>query len=477
MKSNRLKIALLAVITIGLTACKKDLTGSKGDFNRSSKAPIDYSVLPKVHLSGVYTRNRVLSPDTLYLLDGIVYFTGSNANLYIKAGTHVVTGNPITYSGRSIKGVLVITKDAQIFADGNKSNVTESSYNPDSTIVFGPYPDNSIYPKVGDFGGVVMLGKAPTNQPITTTIEGIPLLSPADVTYGGTNAADNSGVLRYVRIEYAGLSLSTDNAINGLTLGGVGNGTTLSHIQVSFSLDDSFEFFGGTVNADHLIALAGGDDDFDFISGYTGTIQYAIALKDPFVSHSVSGGVSDANGIESDNQYDGSSYTPLTKPKLRNFTILGYATNSSASDLEKSNHWRRASSLDIQNSIIGGYNTGVHFEYLTASGSIFQNNVVQAYSVASVAAPANPATYSLVVTDRVASSAAANGFLKLTSAAAFYDENTYNPLNLRPMSISPAFSGGNGAISGGTTYRGAVDPAATASTIWTNNWTDFTPSF
>jgi len=477
MKTIYAKLALLAAVaTVGLTACKKELGGSNGDFNKSSKAPIDYSTLPQVHLSGVYTSKRVLSPDTLYKLDGTVYFSGSNAKLYIKAGTHVVTGNAVTYGGRALKGVLVIAKDAQIFADGNKSNVSEASYNPDSTIVFGPDPSVAA-PVPGDFGGVILLGKAPTNQPTTTVIEGIPTSPPADVTFGGTVSNDNSGVIRYARIEYAGFLLSADNEINGLTLGGVGSGTTLSHIQVSFSNDDSFEFFGGTVNADHLIALAGIDDDYDFDNGYSGTIQYAIALKDPFTTHTVSGGVSDANGIESDNNASGNaSLTPLTKPKLRNFTILGYATNSAVSDLEKGNHWRRASSLDIQNSIIGGYNTGVQFESITTTGSIFQNNVVQAYLTASATTTSNPATYSLISTDVLASSSAANLFLKLTSASAFYDESAYNPLNLRPTSTSPAFSGGN-TTGGGTAYRGAIDPAATSLTIWTSNWTDFTPNF
>jgi hypothetical protein len=477
MKTIHATLAALAVAaTFGLTSCKKDLGGANGDFNKSSKAPIDYSTLPQVHLSGVYTAKRVLSPDTLYKLDGVVYFSGANAKLYIKAGTHVVTGNAVTYAGRSLKGVLVIAKNAQIFADGNKNNVTESSYNPDSTIVFGPDPAVAV-PVPGDFGGVILLGKAQTNQPTTTVIEGIPTSPPADVSFGGTTTNDNSGVLRFARIEYAGFLLSTDNEINGLTLGGVGSGTTLNHIQVSFSNDDSFEFFGGTVNADHLIALAGTDDDFDFDNGYSGTIQYALALKDPFSTHTVSGGVSDANGIESDNNAAGNgALTPLTNPKLRNFTILGYSTNTSASDLEKANHWRRASSLDIQNSILGGFNTGVQFEGITTAGSIFRNNVVQAYTTASTTTTTNPATYSLISTDVLASTAAANGFLKLTSTSAFYDESAYTPLNLRPLSTSPAFSGGN-TTGGGTAYRGAIDPAATALTIWTNNWTDFTPSF
>jgi hypothetical protein len=478
MKTIYLKLVLLAVaVAIGLTACKKDLAGSKGDFNKASKAPIDYSLLPKVHLKGVYTSNRVLSPDTLYLLDGIVCFAGANANLYIKAGTHLIPGTAFNYGINGLlKGFLLIAKNAHIFADGNKSNISEASYNPDSTIVFGPDPSVEV-PQPGDFGGVMLLGDAITNAPTTISIEGIPNLPtyiPADVTFGGTDYTDNSGVFRYIRIEYGGYILNSENSLAGLTFAGVGSGTIVNHIQVSFSKSDSFGFFGGTVNADHLIALAGGDDDFDFSEGYTGTLQYAIGLKDPFVNHSVSGGVSDANGIESDNNIPGSNPTPITKPKLRNFTILGYSTNSSTSDLEKGNHWRRATSLDIQNSIIGGYNTGVQFENITTTSSIFQYNVVQAYTTASIATPSNPATYSL--TNGLASASAANNFLRLTSASVFYDESAYTPLNLRPLSTSPAFSGGNTA-GGGTAYRGAIDPAATALTIWTNNWTDFTPAF
>jgi hypothetical protein len=464
MKTNYLKMALLTVAAaaLGLTSCKKD-ANSLGDFNKSSKAPIDYSSLPEVHLSGVYTSTRVLSPDTLYLLDGVVYFTGPSAKLYIKAGTHVVTGNPVTYAGRDLKGVLVIAKNAQIFADGNKSNVAESSYNADSTIVFGPHPANTN-PLPGDFGGVIMLGNAPTNAPTTTVIEGIPTSPPADVTYGGSNATDNSGILRYARIEYAGFLLSPDNEINGLTLGGVGSGTTLSHIQVSRSNDDSFEFFGGTVNADHLVALAGNDDDYDFDNGYSGTISYAIALKDPGSPHTVSGGVSDANGIESDNNAGSTAATPLTQPTVDHFTILGYGSSANVSDLEKGAHFRRLSGVNVQNSIIAGYDLGVRFEGITTSGSAFQYNVVQAYST--IFNPASGAGVPSIFGNNATSTSVS--FLDFISGNdAFYNRAVaYDPTSLVPNTTSPAAAGG---IAG--TYNGAFDPNATS--LWTDNWTLF----
>ncbi len=463
---------LVVAASLGLTSCKKEFSAN-GDYNKSTKAPIDYSSLPEVHLSGVYTSTRVLSPDSLYLLDGAVYFSGNNANLYIKAGTHVVTGSPVSYGGQSLAGVLVVTKGAQIFADGNKTNTPLESYNPDSTIVFGPHPDN-LSPVPGDFGGVILLGDASTNVPTSTTIEGIPSSPPADVTYGGSDDTDNSGVMRFVRIEYAGFELTTDNEINGLTLGGVGSGTTLNHIQVSRSDDDSFEFFGGTVNADHLIALAGTDDDFDFDNGYSGTLSYCIALKDPGSPHTVSGGVSDANGIESDNNAASNTNSPITRPTVDHFTILGYASTSNVSQLEKGAHFRRNSGVNVQNSIIGGYNTGVNFESpITATGSAFQYNVVQAYSTLF-----NPASGTGLVPAIFANNQSslgspagspANDYLLFDGGDdAFYNRlnTSYGAENLVPSAGSPAEGGG---IIG--TDNGAF--AVGASSLWTANWTKF----
>src|SRR5690606_6309291 len=140
---------------------------------------------------------------------------------------------------------------------------------------------------------------------------------------------------------------------------------------------------GGTVNADHLVALSTDDDDFDFDFGYSGTIQYALSLKDPQSTNSTSGSNSDSNGIESDNQ--GSTpynlASPKTKPNLQNFTFLGINNSGTAgTKLENGNHWRRASALNITRSIIAGYGTGVGFENITTTGSTFSDNVVHGYT-------------------------------------------------------------------------------------------------
>jgi hypothetical protein len=132
--------------------------------------------------------------------------------------------------------------------------------------------------------------------------------------------ADDSGSLQYVRIEYPGIAFQANNEINGLTMAGVGYGTRVNHIQVSNSGDDSFEWFGGTVNAKYLVAQSGTDDDFDTDNGYSGRVQFALALRDPSRGDIASGGVS--NGLESDNDANGSATSLLTSSVFSNFTIL-----------------------------------------------------------------------------------------------------------------------------------------------------------
>ena len=185
-----------------------------------------------VTVTGSITTNTTLTSDKTYILKGIVRVE-SGATLTIQAGTKI-------YGENSSQGSLVVKPGGKIMAEGTATN----------PIVFTSEftkAGATRTPTYGDWGGIIILGKAPINVPGgTAAIEG-----PGD-SYGGNDAADDSGVMKYVRIEYPGIAYSLNNEINGLTLGGVGNKTKLEYIQVSYSGDDSYEFFGGTVNAKYL---------------------------------------------------------------------------------------------------------------------------------------------------------------------------------------------------------------------------------
>ncbi|MGH7601813.1 MAG: T9SS C-terminal target domain-containing protein, partial [bacterium] len=204
-------------------------------------------------VSGNITTNTTWTSNNTYLLNGFVYVK-AGATLTIEPGT-------VIYGDKASKGALIIEQGAKIIADGTAAQ----------PIVF-----TSALPagqrSYGDWGGLILCGRAPINVPGgTATIEG-----GVGSIYGGTDPADNSGTLRYVRLEFPGIAFQPNSEINGLTLGGVGSGTIIDYVQVSYSGDDGFEFFGGTVNAKHLISLRTLDDDFDTDFGYSGKVQYAV---------------------------------------------------------------------------------------------------------------------------------------------------------------------------------------------------------
>lgn len=164
----------------------------------------------------------------------------------------------------------------------------------------------------GDWGGVIICGKAKNNQN-EMQIEGGPRTK-----HGGNDDADNSGVLSFVRIEFAGFPFKADQEINGLTLGSVGSGTKIDHVQVSYSNDDSFEWFGGAVNCKYLIAYKGWDDDFDTDNGFSGKVQFGLSVRDPKIADQ-----SQSNGFESDNCADGAQVPPYTTATFSNITFVG----------------------------------------------------------------------------------------------------------------------------------------------------------
>ena len=410
------------------------------------------------------TANSTWDCDTVYFMKGKIYVT-NGAALTIQPGT-IIIGDTIA------KGSLIITKGSKIHAVGT----------PSCPIVFtsSKAPNRRVR---GDWGGVILLGKSSINQPGgVANIEGI---APGALSeYGGgltPDVHDNSGELKYVRIEFAGVALSLNNEINGLTMGGVGDGTAIDYVQVSYANDDSFEWFGGTVNAKHLIAFRGLDDDFDTDNGFSGKVQFGIGLRDPAVAD-----VSGSNGFESDNDAAGSANLPQTRAVFSNMTVCAGADSATNNLFRQGLHIRRNSHLFVYNSIIMGYPTGANID-----GTLSQNNVTAdimvEHNIFGVKyAPKNVVTTSpsgttSIITLLNAGGAADNDFYTGNAAIKLSNPYNLNNPNLRPSAGSPALSGANfteTALSDPfftpTQYVGAL--AKSASQNWATLWTNFVPT-
>ena len=289
----------------------------------------------KLDVRGLITTNTTWKKDFIYRVRGYVYVI-SGATLTIEAGTKII-------SNKDSAGVLIVTPDSKIIADGSAS----------APIVFTSGEAN---PSPGDFGGIVVAGNAKVNANHAVIEGGLDVKYQA---FGGNNDADNSGIIRYVRIEYAGKAVNPGDEVNGLSLYGVGSGTIIDYVQVSRGYDDAFEIFGGSVNCKHLIAYNSADDDFDFDDGYRGNIQFAISFKDPSFTDpkGTSGDVS--NNFEFDNVNPSNGFTlsrpPITFPVMSNFTAIGpnNATGTSV-DYGWGMRWRRGTKFILANSVVIG---------------------------------------------------------------------------------------------------------------------------
>ena len=344
-----MKKLLTILLALGLFSCEKNLGGEEGPIN----------VPTTTTLTGNINTTTTLTSDKVWTLKGYVYVT-DGAKLIIQPGTTIV-------SDVAEKGALCIERGSQIIAEGTQSK----------PIVFtSGRPEGQRTP--GDWGGIVILGRAKTNRSSEPTIEG-----GIGRPYGGTNDSDNSGVMRYVRIEYAGIAALPNSEINALTLGGVGNGTILENIQTIYANDDAFEFFGGTVNGKNLYAYATADDDFDFDFGYTGTITNGVAKRDPqFVDSGDAG-----NGVECDNDGTGSTAQPYTHPKLFNMILVGPNTSSALANHNLGLRFRRSTQFTMKNSIVWGWMKGglslesnETAQFVKDGVSVFENNSVGTFN-------------------------------------------------------------------------------------------------
>lgn len=421
-----------------------------------------------ITLPTTITANRTLTCDTLWRLNGKTYVT-NNAILSVDQGARV---EGIKKTIADSASALVITRGSRISAQGSAS----------CPIVF---TSAQASPAPGDWGGIVILGRAPLNR-ADTTIEGIGepnLPVGVDINYGGGGACvglpnDNSGTLRYVRIEYAGAVITEGNELNGLTLGGVGRGTTLQFIQTAYGADDGFEFFGGTVNARNLISYGNNDDDLDFDFGYIGKIQFVVASKVPDIAYSPN-----PNGIESDNTPTGSCTTCVTTLDsvagggLANVTIIGSddCPQGAPKNLLNAGLFRNGSFATLKNSILIDYPIGVRIERACSQANIkvrfnFLHGTVEPDTAVNPAVALNlsPVPY---VNTRYKGCFAGFGSSQVLL------ENPYAAPPATPAYTlkagSPALTGATALPPGytATTYRGAFAATTTAGSNWTAGWT------
>jgi hypothetical protein len=457
MKKEKIK-TLVAMSLMGLsllcfTGCPKcDPTDPNSE---CYEPPVDLH--GNAILEGEITGMRMLSVDTTYLLKGFVYVT-NGATLNIPAGT-IIKGD------KASKATLVIERGGKIMAHGTK----------EKPIVF-----TSNQPKgqraYGDWGGIVICGNAKINLPGgTARIEGGPRSE-----YGGLNDSDNSGVMTYCRIEFCGVEYQVDNEINGLTMGGVGSGTTIHHIQVSHCGDDSYEWFGGNVSCKYLVAFRGWDDEFDTDNGFSGKLQFLVGIRDKNVADK-----SKSNGFESDNDASGSSNAPFTTPVFSNVSLFGpvdltHAPTGGNGEFQAAMHLRRNTQLKVYNSVFAGWPVGLFIEdggkgsaqSNAQNGLLVVKNCILAGMGKNFKEDATGAggekfneTY-FNRTDGNNKIFANINDLKITSL-------TLNKPNFIPQSGSPLLTGAN--FSGLSGFETVSFIGAFGTTDWTAGWCNFDP--
>jgi hypothetical protein len=484
MKRNILCLAALAALAFG--SCRKiEMDGEKevivingGGTGTTGK---------RVELSGTITKDTTLRKGDDNLLKGIIYIT-NGATLTVEKGA-VVKGS---FSGTDV-AALVITR-------GSKINAVGTAEEP---IVFTSAAQN---PQSGDWGGIVICGRAIINTTFlgkaglyeveggVNNAQGFGLAGSGDAVVPTPINDDNSGRLSYVRIEYAGYAFQPDKEINSLTMAGVGSGTTIDHIQVSYAKDDAYEWFGGTVNAKYLIAWKTQDDDFDTDNGYSGKVQFGLVIRDSLIAD-----ISNSEAFESDNNATGTAATPITSAIFSNITAIGpraTLSNAGSNLFRGAAHVRRNTGISIFNSIIIGWPRGIEVDASTGISTAlriedstirFRNNTLAGNTV-NVRFTGTGGT--TITNDASFTAWFTNSFYNndvLTNAA---DAKLIQPFNYASPDPTPfAGSNGNAKILSGAgftdakftgdnffdktiTFRGAIAPAGAESSWW-KGWTSF----
>ncbi len=440
-----------------------------------------------ITLQGRINADTLLRKQNTYILKGLVYLVG-NHTMTIEAGT-IIKGS---FTGGDVAS-LIITR-------GSKLNAIGSASEP---IVFTSASPN---PQSGDWGGIVICGKAPINTSFNSVTglyqveggidnaNGDGLAGSGDVLVPAAIPADNSGTLSYLRIEYAGYAFQPDKEINSLTLAAVGSGTTIDHIEVVYAKDDAFEWFGGTVNCKYLIAYKTLDDDFDTDNGYSGKVQFGLVIRDSLLADG-----SRSEAFESDNNASGTTALPKTTAIFSNITAIGpraAGNNIGNSNYRGAVHIRRNSGISIFNTIIIGWPTGIEIDGTTGTTTAFniEDSTLRLRNITLVANNVNTkfsGTPGVTInSDPAFGNWFFNPFYNNDVLATVAEVRLVQPFSYSAPDPTP-FGGSNGnakVLTGGSftdakfagdtffektiTFRGAVAPAGELSSWW-KGWTKF----
>ncbi|WP_101758741.1 hypothetical protein [Oceanicoccus sp. KOV_DT_Chl] len=416
-------------------------------------------------LSGTIDEDYTLTSDREWRLDGEVLVGNGNVAISSQAEKDAILAAGVTLTieaGTDIRafdtGSLLVTRGSKLMADGSASE----------PITFSSVGD-ADFDGYGEWGGVIIQGFAPqygagntgacfSGSDTWCNVEG----EGGTVVgrYGGSDEDDNSGVLRFVRIAEGGLVAGPNNEINGLTLQGVGHGTTIEYIQVHNNLDDGVEWFGGTVNVKYLVLTNNDDDDIDFDEGYKGNIQYALIQKDPNKTSPT--GSNDPRGIEANSSDE--DYVPQTEGVLANITIVGSAVNNDAdsdSGAQPGMRLRGSLTTAIYNSSVDNFDTGcirIDDSDIDGMGTIVASNV----TLENILTDCRDGSYDKrdadLQTNIVETGLSYSPTYAINEAAAV--------LSAAPTIV--AVNNGSGFTFDQTTYVGAVDPAAASG--WWEGW-------
>jgi hypothetical protein len=403
---------------------------------------------PVIVVTGEVAGTETWTNGNYYVLRGAV-FIRENATLNIQAGTTII-------GEAGSVGTLIVERGGRLNAIGTR----------EQPIVFtGDQPVGSR--ARGDWGGLIINGRAPVNRP-----GGLYVGEGDTGIAGGTDPNDNSGSLRYVRVEFAGVEFSPDNELNGIAFQAVGRGGSYEYLQVHMNRDDAFEWFGGTADIKHAIASNAADDSFDWTFGWTGRAQFVVIHQR---------GDDGDRGIEADNSEFNNNDLPRSNPQLYNFTMCGDPDRNEGGESSIAATIRRGTAFTLRNFLITGFKTSgpqivdaATLNEIANGTSQLSNGVI--WNIGVIGGAAGTAIHSSLapfVNSGRFPNVVANVDGGLSPDCSRHENPNFQPTSVATLAggqLAPAIPPNDGFFEA-VTYIGAVPPAPADD--WTKGWTSY----